>query len=75
MLIDAIAKAHRWQEQIESGEYAGGIPHAICLLPETHASNKGSFNDEATELRIDYNQHALCAMMTYEDLFLSDQPE
>jgi len=22
-LIEAIAKAHRWQEQIESGEYAG----------------------------------------------------
>ena len=23
MLIEAIAKAHRWQEQIESGEYTG----------------------------------------------------
>jgi hypothetical protein len=61
--------------QVKSGEYAGAIPHAICRLPETHSSNKGSFNRDVTELRIDYNQHATCAMMTYEDLFGGDRPE
>jgi hypothetical protein len=61
--------------QVKSGEYAGGIPQAICRLPKTHASSSGSFNDTVTEIRIDYNQHAVCAMMSYEELFLDEQPQ
>jgi hypothetical protein len=42
--------------QIKSGEYAGGMPGAIA---------KAGRN----EVRIDYIQHALCAMIRYQKLF------
>ena len=56
---------------IQSGEYAGAIPRAIRPLPESHPRFTKSFNQRATEVRIDYVQHALSAMLQYEQLFFS----
>ena len=50
--------------QIRSGKYAGAMPRAICQMPGTWSDAK-KFNRRATELRIDYAQHAMCAMMQY----------
>lgn len=50
--------------QISGGEFAGGMPRAIGKLPENKAVMR-SFNRRAAEVRIDYVQHALCAMMQY----------
>jgi len=54
------------RSQIQSGKYAGGIPRAIQVLPEDHPQFTESFNRRATEVRIDYVQHALSAMLQYE---------
>ncbi len=58
------------RSQIQEGVYAGGIPRAVRLLPETHPRFSTSFNNRATEIRIDYVQHALCAMIQYHQGFL-----
>jgi hypothetical protein len=52
--------------RVASGEYAGAIPRAIRILPPGHPRNTGSFNRLATEVRIDYVQHALSAMLAYD---------
>jgi hypothetical protein len=57
------------RSQIRSGEHAGGIPRAIHILPENHPQFKKSFNRRATEVRIDYVQHTLSAMLQYERIF------
>jgi hypothetical protein len=57
------------RSQIQSGKHAGGIPRAIHTLPEDHPQFKKSFNRRATEVRIDYVQHALSAMLQYERSF------
>jgi hypothetical protein len=57
------------RSQIKSGEHAGGIPRAIHTLPEDHPQFKKSFNRRATEVRIDYVQHALSAMLQYKSSF------
>jgi hypothetical protein len=57
------------RSQIQSGEYAGGIPRAIQRLPEDHPQFKKSFNRRATEVRIDYVQHTLSAMLQYAHIF------
>jgi hypothetical protein len=59
------------RSQIQSGEYAGSIPRAIRPLPEKHAKFSKTFNRRATEIRIDYIQHALSAMLQYHRLFFS----
>jgi len=59
------------RSQIRSGEYAGGIPRAIHTLPEDHPLFKKSFNRRATEVRIDYVQHALSAMLQYDRIFFA----
>ncbi len=51
--------------QVREGAFAGGVPRAICRLAEDDPRNVRSFNDRATEIRIDYVQHAVCAMMQY----------
>ena len=55
------------RSQIGTGKYAGGIPWAIQMLPEDHPNFKKSFNRRAKEVRIDYVQHALSAMLQYEE--------
>ena len=57
------------RSQIPSGKYAGGIPRAIQPLPEFHPKFHKSFNERATEVRIDYVQHALSAMLDYREQF------
>ena len=57
------------RSQIRSGEHAGGIPRAIYTLPEDHPQYTKSFNRRATEVRIDYVQHTLSAMLQYEQIF------
>lgn len=57
------------RSQIPSGKYAGGIPRAIHPLPENHPRFDRSFNERATEVRIDYVQHALSAMLDYREQF------
>ena len=59
------------KSQIQSGEYAGAIPRALRPLPESHPRFTKDFNQRATEVRIDYVQHALSAMLQYEQLFFS----
>ncbi len=51
--------------QIKKGEYTGAFPCAISKkLPLDDFKNK-IFNRRATEIRIDYIQHALSALMQY----------
>ncbi len=56
--------------QIQEGAHAGGIPRAIRLLSEAHPRFSSSFNKRATEIRIDYVQHALSAMIQSHREFL-----
>jgi hypothetical protein len=57
------------RSQIKTGKYAGGIPRAIQKLPEDHPQFKKSFNRRASEVRIDYVQHSLSAMLQYAHIF------
>ena len=57
------------RSQIPSGKYAGGIPRAIQPLSENHPRFDRSFNERAMEVRIDYVQHALSAMLNYREQF------
>jgi len=50
--------------QITEGNLAGGFPRAIAPLPPD-AEKADSFNRRATEVRIDYVQHALSALIQY----------
>ena len=55
--------------QVLTGEHAGAMPRAIRQLPDDGTSKVKSFNRRATEVRIDYVQHALSAMIQYVDAF------
>ena len=70
-IIFAISEGMQFllRSQIQSGEHTGGIPRAIQKLPKDHPQWKRSFNRRATEVRIDYVQHALSAMLEYERMF------
>ena len=54
------------RHQIREGPLRGGIPRAARYLPKTRKNEK--FNKRVGEVRIDYVQHALSAMMDYLDL-------
>jgi hypothetical protein len=56
---------------VSSGQHAGGIPRAIAPLPKNHPEFTESFNRRAAEIRIDYVQHAMSAMIQYETLLSS----
>lgn len=58
------------REQITKGKYSGGIPRAVGRL----SSNK-VFNRRIREIRIDYVQHALSAMVQYEQMFEAPRSE
>ena len=53
--------------QVEVGEYSGAFPRAIARLPETDPDAE-KFNPRAREVRIDYVQHALSAMIRYAQM-------
>jgi len=55
------------QSQIQSGRYAGGIPRNVCCTAQAaSAPRAGDCLPRASEIRIDYVQHALSAMMMYQ---------
>ena len=55
--------------QEKSGEYAGGIPRAKVNMSYKFMSYGMDFYEKATEIRIDYVQHALSAMIQYDTVF------
>ena len=58
--IDFLVRA-----QIKEGTYAGGLPMSISRLPNDGNPKTIKFNARATEIRIDYVQHSLSAMVQY----------
>lgn len=54
--------------QVKEGMFAGGMPHAIARLSDTGEPHAASFNAQATEIRIDYVQHSLSALVEYHRL-------
>lgn len=56
------------RSQVKNGPYAGAIPRAIRPMSENHPHYNENFNRRVSEVRIDYVQHAMCAMMQYEAL-------
>lgn len=56
------------RSQIREGEFKGGIPRAIRREPDAPLY----YNDRATEIRIDYVQHTLSAMIRYAESPLAD---
>jgi len=55
--------------QVPSGKFAGAFPRGTHLLPPGHPAYSRAANDRVTEIRIDYVQHALSALMRYKRLF------
>ncbi|MCA9115652.1 MAG: hypothetical protein KDA79_11245 [Planctomycetaceae bacterium] len=53
--------------QVPEGEYSGGIPRSISTSTES-SREAAVFNMRAEEIRIDYVQHALSAMIRYRRL-------
>jgi hypothetical protein len=51
--------------QVPDGDYRGGFPRAARRIQ----GKSDRFNRRATEIRIDYVQHAMSAMMQYVDYF------
>jgi hypothetical protein len=51
--------------QVKDGQYAGGMPLAIMLLPPGSGIDVDKFNQQATEIRVDHLQHSLSAMAQY----------
>jgi hypothetical protein len=52
--------------QLRGGPCAGGWPRAARKLPKSHSGHTSSFNRRSTEVRIDYVQHAMSALLMYE---------
>ena len=50
--------------QIKEGEFTGAVPRSVDKK-RGNSSDAKEFNRRATEVRIDYVQHAMCAMMQY----------
>ena len=57
--------------QITQGEHAGAIPRGVHPLPPANPRYSGSFNRRVSEVRIDYVQHALSAMIQYDQMFFA----
>ena len=55
--------------QVSTGEFAGGMPRAIRRLPFAQRGAVEQFNERATEIRIDYVQHAMSAMIQYLKMY------
>lgn len=51
--------------QVKEGEFAGGFPYAIMPLPADGNRDARRFNEQQTEIRIDYVQHSLSALVQY----------
>ncbi|MEE4379687.1 MAG: hypothetical protein V2J55_19540 [Candidatus Competibacteraceae bacterium] len=55
--------------QIRSGQYAGALPRAVLPIAIEEAAEAKRFNQRVSEIRIDYVQHALSAMLQYVRYF------
>lgn len=60
--IDFLVRA-----QVRGGPFDGALPKAITRLPGRADDRARRFNDAATEVRIDYVQHSLSALVQYLD--------
>lgn len=60
------------RSQIKSGRLLGGIPRAIKRWPEGNLNFDPSFNRRVGEVRIDYVQHALSALISYHEYIYCD---
>ncbi|MBS1261737.1 MAG: hypothetical protein MAG453_01069 [Calditrichaeota bacterium] len=54
--------------QRRAGDNAGAVTRALLTLPQSHPDEDDDFNRRATEVRIDYVQHALSAFIGYRRL-------
>ena len=52
--------------QVQEGPFQGGIPCAISFIPTGDVVDDAELKSRAGEIRIDYVQHALSAMIQYE---------
>ena len=52
----------------EPGEFFGAIPRALGPISLQNSKAQASFNRRSSEVRIDYVQHALSAMLQYQAL-------
>jgi hypothetical protein len=57
------------RSQVKNGPYAGAIPRAMRPMSDNHPHYNENFNRRVNEIRIDYVQHAMCAMMQCEEFF------
>jgi hypothetical protein len=55
--------------QIKDGRYRGAFPHAVALPRE--AFPDGTPDEHAAEIRVDYLQHALSALIRYHRTFIA----
>jgi hypothetical protein len=62
------------KSQIQSGELKGGFPRVGGPLPVPKSEKQRDFLRRANEVRIDYVQHALSAMVGYIDRFTPNNP-
>jgi hypothetical protein len=51
--------------QVKEGQFDGGMPYAIAKLPGSSHQFMSSFNEQASEIRVDYVQHAMSALVQY----------
>jgi len=58
--------------QIRSGQYAGAVPRAVLTIAIEDSAEAQRFNRRVNEIRIDYVQHALSAMLQYVRYFGAD---
>ena len=59
------------RSQVKKGEYVGAIPRAIKPMGG-EGEDVEKFNRRVGEVRIDYVQHALSAMLQYRDMLLAE---
>jgi len=53
--------------QVHSGQFEGGMPRAIATWHTGYSEYDKKFNHRAGEIRVDYVQHALSAMIAHRD--------
>ena len=63
-----LAMSFLMRSQIRRGRLAGGVPRVTALLSPDDPRLQAIPDSEVEEIRIDYVQHALCAMIRYHEL-------
>ena len=72
-LEDSVSAGMRFllSQQVSAGQMAGAIPRAASALPDSPENQ--AFNQRVGEVRIDYVQHAVSAMIMHEELLAAQQ--